>query len=163
MNCTESQPLISSYLDAELSDELAGRLRKHLLDCHHCRMAAQDEKSFKEWFVRPAEVAVPSDFAARVARRAFAGDTGQERDVTLTPAAAPEREAPILRFALRATAAAAAVVFALSIAIGTLDKPGGTNVMADDPGEALTTEQIIQKAEAMNEQEPEALEESSER
>jgi anti-sigma factor RsiW len=76
--CQDALPLVPSYLDGELSQARAGLLRKHLLDCQACRASAQDSKSISRWFVQPAraEFAAPSGFAARVSRRAFAGDTG---------------------------------------------------------------------------------------
>lgn len=78
MNCNDAHPLIPSYLDGELSEAQAGPLRKHLLACQTCRTGAQSDKNLKRWFVASAAVPVPRDFAARVARRAFAGDRGLE-------------------------------------------------------------------------------------
>src|SRR6185436_4437001 len=86
MECIEARPLIPSYLDSELSEAQARPLRKHLLDCPECRALAQGEKNLKRWFVEEEATAVPRDFAARVARRAFAGDSGERFGVA--PAAA---------------------------------------------------------------------------
>src|SRR5258705_12108957 len=85
MECNQAQPLIPSYLDGELSEPQAAPLRRHLLDCQPCRAGAQSEKNVKRWFSATAAIAVPKGFAARVARRAFAGDTGEPR---LEPAVA---------------------------------------------------------------------------
>lgn len=107
MICKESLRLIPGYLDGELSEAQSAPLRQHLIDCPACRKAASGEKAFKRWFEPEAPaVEVPVGFAARVVRRAFAGETGE--------APAAEREAPILRFALRATAAAAMLLLVLS-------------------------------------------------
>ncbi len=107
MICKESLRLIPGYLDGELSEAQSAPLRQHLIDCPTCRKAASGEKAFKRWFEPEAPaVEVPVGFAARVVRRAFAGETGE--------APVAEQEAPILRFALRATAAAAVLLLVLS-------------------------------------------------
>ena len=68
----------------------------------------QEEKSFQSWFVPSEAVAVPEGFAARVARRAFAGDSGvlvparPHRD----PARAPSRSHPVPSIHLRLAVAA---------------------------------------------------------
>lgn len=121
--CREALPLVPSYLDGELSEVRAGLLRKHLMDCAACRTSAQDGKALSRWFVRPerAEIPVPSGFAARVARRAFAGDVGSS-----TGSAGREEEVGareqgrILQFVLTLTAAAAAVM--LIAAVGLRDR-----------------------------------------
>lgn len=124
MNCDRALPLVPLYLDAELSEVQADELRPHLLSCAKCRAAVQAERSLRSWFVPTAPVAVPDGFAARVARRAFAGDHG-----LLQPAAAHSspaesvRETPILQFALRAIAVAALVLFVFAIAIRRVDMP----------------------------------------
>lgn len=72
MNCHRSKALVSVYVDGELSEELAGPLRRHLLDCAACRAAVAEAKSLSRWFVPTAPVEVPAGFAARVAALAFA-------------------------------------------------------------------------------------------
>ena len=131
MDCKQAQPLVPSYADGELSELQAGRFRKHLMDCQACRALVQEEKSFQSWFVPTEPVAVPEGFAARVARRAFAGDAG-----VLTPAAPPEpvrREAPILQFSLKMAMAAAVVLMVASLGIGLVNQPdSGDTISADE-------------------------------
>lgn len=129
MHCNEALPLVWSYLDGELSEAQAQPLRKHLLECHGCRSSAQDGRSLKRWFTHSAEnELVPEGFAARIARRAFAGDTG-ERVATVRTVHAPARH---LSFVLALTAAAAAVLIALSVALRFQVAPVGGNLHADD-------------------------------
>src|SRR5687767_11962997 len=94
--CRDASALIPSYLDGELTEAQAAPLRKHLLSCQACRGSAQSEKNLKRWFVEAETPAVPKDFAARVARRAFAGDRGQPVDVdTLAGIASKPRTRPL--------------------------------------------------------------------
>ena len=103
--------------------------------------------------------AVPADFAARVARRAFAGDTG-ERTVELTPAgAAAQRETPILQFALRMTAAAAAVLMTISIGIGYFNQPDSdVNVEAFEGPAALEEHEVLDALDKLNRESDESSE-----
>jgi anti-sigma factor RsiW len=114
ISCDDARPLVPSYLDGELSEAQASPLRTHLLDCPACREVAKEGKSLQRWFeAEPVPVSVPAGFAARVARRAFAGDPG-----LLVPeprAIAPRR--PLLPFLLLASAVAAAVLLVLAVAI----------------------------------------------
>jgi anti-sigma factor RsiW len=156
LNCHDALPLIGSYLDGELSETRATLLRKHLLECHTCRNGAQEGKVLKRWFapVRAAleeptsefAVRVPAGFAARVARRAFAGDTG-EREVTLTPARAPEGK--LLSFVLRATAVAAALAFVLAVGYRMQSRPGTSSLSADDRA-PMSVQQIQNELERLN-------------
>jgi anti-sigma factor RsiW len=165
MDCRQSQTLIPSYLDGELSEAQAAPLRKHLLDCQACRAGAQSEKNQKRWFSAEVAVSVPRDFASRVARRAFAGDTG-EADFEIVPAgsAVPASaialargarprlasEDPLLRFVLQATAAAALLALGLSFAIRSLALPAGSGLRAADGKNEITVEQALEKLERMN-------------
>jgi len=158
MDCTNARPLIPSYLDGELSEAQAGPLRKHLLDCQPCRGSAQGEKNLKRWFVADPPVALPRDFAARVARRAFAGDTGERWDGTVSaPLGAPARAAEVaqdehLPFLLRLTAVAAAVLVALSIALGNLRLPASGRLMAETAPEA-NLERALDELDRLNREE----------
>ena len=176
MECQQSQSLIPSYLDGELSEALAAPLRKHLLDCQPCRAGAQGEKNQKRWFSAKVPVSVPKGFAARVARRAFAGDTG-ESEVEIMPAGTggvfarsassnrvafpgshghPERggsEDHLLRFVLQATAAAALLVLVLSIALRSLSLPAGSNLRAADGRNEIGVEKALERLEQMNQSE----------
>lgn len=114
MTCENARLLIPGYLDGELSEEQAASLRQHLLDCLGCRETVKEGKTFKRWYVADPPPAIPSGFAARVARRAFAGDLG----LVLDPAPSDARvEAAILPFVLKVTAAAAAILLGLSVGI----------------------------------------------
>jgi anti-sigma factor RsiW len=123
--------LVPSYLDGELSEEQAGPLRRHLLDCPACRELAQGGQALKRWFVQETPIAVPSGFAARVARRAFAGDAGVLPDVA--PVSASEESAAILPFVLRMTAIAAAVLFVFALAIRQQRLPEDADLSAEEP------------------------------
>lgn len=133
MNCQDASQLVPSYLDEELSEAQAAPLRSHLMSCPPCRAEIQELKSIRAWFVPPAEVAVPEGFAARVARRAFAGDRGVEvpdldsttasefalgstsgSDHGKTSTGEPGR---VLSFAMQLSAIAAAAAILLSIAV----------------------------------------------
>jgi anti-sigma factor RsiW len=165
MRCDEALALIPSYLDGELTESQAAPLRRHLLDCQACRAGAQGDKNLKRWFqpdsagAIPPPVPIPQGFAARVARRAFAGDTG-EPEIEIVPAAtaaatirrpAPRmQEDPLLRFVLQATAAAALVVLALSLALRSQTLPSGTSLRASDGRNEISAEQAIERLEQMN-------------
>lgn len=132
MDCKQAQPLVSSYADGELSELQAGRFRKHLMDCQPCRALVQEEKSFQSWFVPSEPVAVPEGFAARVARRAFAGDAGVLAPAGPVPAEPVRREAPILQFSLRMAMAAALVLIVASIGIGLVNQPNRSAALSAD-------------------------------
>ena len=121
MNCESARPLIPLYLDGELTEPRASVLRPHLLECPNCRGVAQGAKALKTWFVPTEPVSIPDGFAARVARRALAGDRGfaleSERAQASTGLAGEREETPILQFVLQAVAVAAVLLITLSIAI----------------------------------------------
>jgi anti-sigma factor RsiW len=73
MNCDRSKALVSVYVDGELSEELAGPLRRHLMECAECRASVSEAKAMASWFVPGAAIDVPEGFAARVARLAASG------------------------------------------------------------------------------------------
>jgi anti-sigma factor RsiW len=143
-----------SYLDGELTEAQAAPLRKHLLGCQPCRASAQDQKNLKRWFGATEAVAVPRDFAARVARRAFQGDRGER--FTAAPAALPAArrnevdEQRSLRFVLTLTALAAAVVIFLSVAIRQMTLPVGDNLRADDQTNVIPLERCIEQLDRLN-------------
>jgi hypothetical protein len=167
MKCDQALALIPSYLDGELQEAQAAPLRKHLLDCQGCRGGAQGEKNMKRWFQADAALvaAIPQGFASRIARRAFAGDTG-EPEIELLPARspvlsmAPDRSAargvddPIYRFVLQATAAAALVVLALSLALRSQTLPSGSRLRAADVRGEISVEQALERLDRLNAAEP---------
>lgn len=140
MSCDAAGPLVGSYLDGELSEAQASPLRAHLLDCPVCREKAKEGRVLSRWFsvLREEDEAsppvVPAGFAARVARRAFAGDPGLvvpagvpvppiELDVDEPPAVAPRRS--LAPFLMAVTAAAAVVLFLLALALQKENLPSG--------------------------------------
>ena len=161
MTCNDALPLVPAYLDGELGEASAGLLRKHLLECQACRASAQDGKALKRWFAPLAEAsadsrsdssaAVPNGFAARIARRAFAGDTGERDGYELTPvrARAHRAQSDILPFVLRLTALAAAVLFALAIAMRMQTRPDLNRLSADD-STLVPVERVVDQLEQLN-------------
>lgn len=154
MECHDARPLIPSYLDGEVTEAQAAPLRKHLLDCQPCRASAQSDKNLKRWFAAPAPVTVPRDFAARVARRAFAGDRGErfsEPALAAVPMVRPARAADEghLRFVLTLTALAAGLLVVLSLAIRSSTLPSGAHLMADDQT-TLSVDEALQRLDALN-------------
>ena len=82
MDCERALELVPTFVDGEASESLASAMRKHLLDCHDCRGAVQEETGLRQWFeplageAGRADVEVPAGFAARVTEQAFATASG---------------------------------------------------------------------------------------
>ena len=131
MECQNARSMIPSYLDGELSEAQAGPLRQHLLGCHPCRGSAQDLKNVKRWFAGSPAALVPAGFAARVARRALQGDTGEFVE-SLTAPRADEDRGRLLRFVLACTAAAAVLLLLLAIGLRQSGLPRSDRLIADD-------------------------------
>ncbi len=157
--CNDAQLLVMSYLDGQLSEAQAAPLRKHLLECQPCRASAQDHKNTTRWFVRPEPVAVPRDFAARVARRAFQGDRGERLVEARTShefagAAVAQSEARengrMLRFVLGLTSVAAVAVICVSIGVRSLTLPSGDHMAADDRTPVLPLDEALQELDKLN-------------
>ncbi len=130
MSCQNALSLVPSYLDGELSEEQAAPLRAHLLDCPGCREAVKRDGALKRWFAEGLDerVEVPDGFAARVARRAFAGDPGV---LVPQPAAQPVPSAGVLLpFVLKLAAVAAGLLFVFSIGIRMTSLPSGSGLDA---------------------------------
>jgi anti-sigma factor RsiW len=129
VTCNEAPELVPRYLDGELSESLASPLRAHLLDCQACREVAMEGRALERWFEAgaPELVAVPAGFAARVARRAFAGDPG-----LLVPVEPPSlaRRRPLLPVLLLASAVAAVLLFVLALAIQRESLPSSNGLDA---------------------------------
>jgi hypothetical protein len=131
LTCDHAIALVPSYLDGELTEAQAAPLRAHLLGCVGCREVAKDAKVLKRWLVVGDPSAVPAGFAARVARRAFAGDAGESATAFAGGTAAPE--AALLPFVLRLTVAAAAVLLCLAAAMQLQSRPTESDELrADD-------------------------------
>jgi hypothetical protein len=165
MKCGEALALIPSYLDGELQEAHAAPLRRHLLDCQGCRGGAQGDKNLKRWFQTAAVAAIPQGFAARIARRAFAGDTGEPemerlparfpgesapRPAVLARSSVRGPEEPVFRFVLQATAAAALVVLALSVALRSQTLPAGSSLRAADARGEISVEQALERLDRLN-------------
>jgi hypothetical protein len=148
MNCKECLPLIPGYLDEELSERQAASLRQHLMDCASCRKELGGQKSLHRWFEfeEAGAATVPAGFAQRVARRAFAGDTG-ELGSELSAGVA-DQEGKLLRFVLHATAAAAVLLLVLSAWMRNVNLPDGDHMSAAEPSESV--EQLLQEADRLN-------------
>ena len=156
IQCQDALPLVPAYLDGELSEAQAGPLRKHLLSCHPCRSSVQDGKSLKRWFTAAVgePVLVPAGFAARVARRAMAGDTGERADAPeseLISSIAPQRDGRVLQFVLALTAIAAAALLALAVALRHEGLPGTNRLAADES--PMPVNEAMQALDRLNEKE----------
>ncbi|HIF41360.1 MAG TPA: zf-HC2 domain-containing protein [Planctomycetes bacterium] len=132
MNCEHARPLVPLYVDGELTSVQSAELRPHLLSCPACRGLAQAEQSLHAWFVPTAEIPVPTGFAAHVARRAVAGDTGSKRPFAPAESSNHEHSEPILQFVLHALAVAAIALVVVSIAMRRLDQPAAEELKAHE-------------------------------
>jgi len=142
MDCREARPLVPGYLDGELSEAQAAPLRKHLLACPGCRSITQAGKTIASWFVDEGPVEIPAGFAARVARRALAGDTGERWAAPLDA----DGDLGLRGFVLQLTAVAAALVIALSIGFRTMSLPRTDDLRADD----FSLESALEALDEMN-------------
>ena len=160
MKCENAVPLVPAYLDGELGEARASLLRKHLLECQPCRASAQDGKALKRWFAPLAQASleaspefnsgVPNGFAARVARRAFAGDTGERG--RMQPTLVGSSGSDLLPFVLRATALAAGLLFVLAIGMRMRTRPELNRLSADDNTPA-PIERVIEELDQLNQSE----------
>ena len=144
-SCENARPLLAGYLDGELSQEQAAPLREHLLDCLDCREGAKDAKVLRRWFVDEEAPRAPEGFAARIARRAFAGDPG--RSGVLIPEApvasadlgtgsgaeATTGRGRMLPFLLTASTVAAGLLLCFAVAIQRRGLPESDDLRADTP------------------------------
>jgi len=153
--CTDARPLIPAWADGELSEAQAAPLRAHLLGCRDCRGSMQDLRALHRWFDAGAvdgSSLVPPGFAARVARRAFAGDRGERAAAVATAPSGLEMERErrrTLQFVLWSTAAAALLVVVLSVALRLRDLPSSERLRADSRT-PQTTEEILEKLQELD-------------
>ncbi|MDH5493105.1 MAG: hypothetical protein OEY14_14215, partial [Myxococcales bacterium] len=94
----------------------------------------QELSGLSHWFPTQAAPEIPSGFAARVARAAFAGETGVRR--ALLPATAPEREVSstdkgLLPFVLTLTSVAASLLLFLALFLAQAEQPSGPELSAE--------------------------------
>lgn len=128
LTCDSASALVPGFLDGELSEEQTSSVRAHLLDCPACREVAKGEQVLKRWFIDEPIPDAPAGFAARVSRRAFAGDPG-----VLVPVAGHSSESSVLPFVLRLTAAAAALLLMLAATMHVRSRSaGGDELRAED-------------------------------
>ena len=150
MECQNARSMIPSYLDAELTEAQAGPLRQHLLGCQPCRGSAQDLKNVKRWFADAPAALVPAGFAARVARRALQGDTGEFVESASAPRSDEDR-GRLLSFVLACTAAAAVLLLVLAIGLRQFGLPQTDRLQAEPPapqlGKALEELDRLNRAE----------------
>ena len=108
------------------------------------------------------DAVAPQGFAARVARRAFAGDTGVlvDEPAPAAPRTAEEgpREGAIYSFVLQLTAVAAAALLVFALAIRSERLPEDSSMFAD-PNYTQTLEDL----ERLNAEEAEAAEAAEEK
>ena len=156
--CSDARPLIPAWADGELSEAQAAPLRSHLLGCRECRGSMQDLRALQRWF-EAGEVdgasLVPPGFAARVARRAFAGDRGERGPIAAPALVIGEpglERRRTLSFVLWSTAAAAMLVVALSVALRLRDLPAGERLRAEDRT-PQTTEEILRALDELDQRE----------
>jgi len=133
-DCQRVQGLVPGYMDGELSEEQAAPLRRHLLSCPTCRSSAADLAGLSHWFPAHGALEIPADFAARVARAAFAGETETRRPIPPV-AASPQQTAaadPGLRtFVLGLTSVAATVLLSLALFMAQEQQPSGPELSAE--------------------------------
>lgn len=156
MNCRDARPLVPVYLDGELTEAQAAPLRQHLMSCTGCRGAAQRGTALKGWFVDEGPVEVPAGFAARVARRAFAGDVGElapsavetpgRSGHALAAVESSEASAGVMSFVLQLTSIAAAVLVALAIGMRSVGMPATDDLHADD----FVLDVALERLDALN-------------
>lgn len=143
MNCHTARPLVPLYVDGELGESQSHALRPHLLECPACRAVAQEQKTLKAWFVPSAPIAVPEGFAARVARRAIAGDTGEGFEFS----SREEQQGSVTAWVLQAVAVAALLLITLSIAIRRQEIPQSPELKAL---EARSLAETVQALDELN-------------
>jgi anti-sigma factor RsiW len=155
MECQNSRSMIPSYLDGELTEAQAGPLRQHLLGCQPCRFSTQDLKNLKRWFAPTQAALVPRGFAARIARRALQGDTGEL--APSLPTRNGEESGRLLQFVLACTAAAAGLLLVLAIGVRQIGLPQTDRLQADPPAPQL--DRALEELDRLNraEKAPHAL------
>jgi anti-sigma factor RsiW len=154
MHCERARELLPRYLDGELADNQAAPLRQHLLGCGACRAAAAEGRALSRWF-EDQPVVVPAGFAERVVALAFGAGEGAAPPAASSgagraAAAVQGPEPAALRdFVLWLTAAAAVVLFGLSVALGLRDRPIGEPLLAEPLPQILEELDALNRAEAL--------------
>ena len=135
-NCTEFAALLDSYIDGELSQADAARVREHLAVCGRCRDYVQAALAIRDAFPTAEDVELPEHFTENVMAAVLADKTRQ-RSRRRSPWA--KRLAPL-------AACCAVVVLAASV----LPRLGGNTVevAANDAAEAAITAETAPEAGA---------------
>ncbi len=165
LSCNDARGMVGAYVDGELSEAQASVLRQHLLACVTCRGSTQSLKSLKRWFAAEAAeqpVTVPTGFAARVTRRAFAGDTGERNGGSVSAplpqvvavgasdtSGARSTAARLHSFVVGMTGLAAAAAVVAVLAIQAQKRPAERDLRADDSA-IPSTSQLIDQLDALN-------------
>lgn len=150
ISCNDVRQLLPGYLDGELSEAQAGPARTHMLECCACREQVQDGKVLSRWFHsgQGQPLDVPRGFSARIARRAFAGDTGTMVSGNSRSQDAG-RERPILPFLLKMTALAACLLFVLALQIKRQSLPDSHEAEASNHSPPWEVQPDVQDADAL--------------
>ena len=157
-DCDQALPLLARYRDAELPEDAAGRLRRHLMDCPDCRREASEHRNLSRWFEHGLPSGAPAGFAAKVASLAQVGVTpdgsvsGGGSSFEFEPAAPrgrrPGGPSPFARLEERvmlAVAAAAVALIGLAVALGWQQQP------ASDGLQAESLPLVLEELKALNE------------
>ncbi|MHC4374983.1 MAG: anti-sigma factor family protein [Planctomycetota bacterium] len=135
-DCDQALPLLARYRDAELPEDAAGRLRRHLMDCPDCRREASEHRNLSRWFKHGLPSGAPAGFAAKVASLA---QVGVASDGSVSGGGSRFAIAPL------AVAAAAVALIGLAVALGWQQQP------ASDGLQAESLPLVLEELKALNE------------
>ena len=76
MKCSETQKLISPYVDGELTEGKQRELESHIKDCERCRTEMEEIRKLRQLFVNTEKFEAPYGFQARVMANVSAPKTG---------------------------------------------------------------------------------------
>lgn len=159
MHCDDALKLVDRYVDEELGEGQAAPLRRHLIDCSSCRLAAQEAEALKSWFVDPEALVGPAEapegFADRMTELAFGART-QKGPRSLHPAlagagATDSSVQQMSGYVLNLVAAAAVVLLMLAFGINRRSLPEVERLNAD----SSSMTESLHALDALNEQEAE--------
>lgn len=156
MHCEDALAQIDSYVDEQLNESQAAPLRRHLIECSSCRLAAQEAEALKSWFVDPEALVGPAEapegFAERITELAF-GPQVQKGPRSLQPALAGAGHGDhavneLSGFVLNLVAAAAVVLLLLAFGIKRSSLPEVEHLNAD----SSSMTQSLEALDALNEE-----------
>ncbi|QDU86425.1 hypothetical protein Pla163_35760 [Planctomycetes bacterium Pla163] len=179
MDCDAVELVLELWGDGELDQVRGEQVREHLLECPACRETYRDHRNLRRWIVRPEAPAVPADFAQRVVlaaarqdvvagrepleipergrgavlrpfpARTSAGDPAGGGAVSSGGGFATSTDGSLLPFVLACTAAAAALLMILTIAIGSAGRPTSDELRADPLPSVLNDLQKLRERELL--------------